>query len=314
MMRSLISAVLVLFTVATSSAAAHDLPDLRADFANLEEGEEFAAYFRAHATVQSEAEQQLPNGVRWRLLLDTRTGTRMPRLVSVTAQQRMARVNRFLEMSHGRAISQADDYGRIWLGNNTIRRTVHHLPPHVPRPLQSHVQLTYATSQFVQFIEFHVMEDENGERSERWNGKLFDVWKGIVVSLRCPRPKPGDQSARFWIPDPPGIFFSCKDFPRQSFLEVVRQWALRGIPVEERNAPPQLDGCHRIAHRLARQDVDIEAYLTSAGLALLEADLRLPAAPIKCASGLPYGDPVVVPYRDLVPFIQRGALRDELLK
>src|SRR5262245_19517096 len=135
------AAAVVIFSIAASTvglagpaAGPEDEITYKFDFWDLKEGAKFAKYYRAHAHVSpqsaAEPERILASGVRWRLLVDERTGMRMPRITWMPNRQSMTAANDFLEMAHGAAIAEADSFDRTWLGYNTIRRAVSDLPPY----------------------------------------------------------------------------------------------------------------------------------------------------------------------------------------
>jgi hypothetical protein len=286
-------------------------------FESLTEGAKFAKYYRTHARISPEPkpEQSLANSVRWRLLVDERTGMRMPRITWMPNRRSMVVANDFLEMAHGAAIAQADDFNRIWLGNNTIRRAVRGLPPYSPLPLQSDVELTYATSRFVNYIDLGIEQASETTFFHRADVRIFDIKKGTVFEFDlCPIRYDYDGHGRP-IPkpiDPVAPFAICNDAAHAAFWAVVKRWALLAIPEEERNGKPELHGCSRAAHVLARWERPMMPYLTPSGLAVLLGD-RWPVIPqAKCRSAA--GDPVIVPYRTLKGFMRPGPLSDELLR
>jgi hypothetical protein len=73
--------------------------------------------------------------------------------------------------------------------------------------------------------------------------------------------------------------------------------------------------CSRWARTLLAEDVFVLPVLTSAGLALHDFLHNWPSmSRLKCLSGRDEDDPVIIPYRELEPFMKPGPLRDELLK
>jgi hypothetical protein len=321
--RAVIAILMLLMAVSTASLAAPETGDedetaYGFNFWSLREGDRFAKYYRAHARIspEPEPERRLANGIRWRLLVDERTGTRMPRITWMPNRQSMAAANDFLEMAHGAAIARADDFNRIWLGNNTIRRAVRGLPPYSPRPLQSDVELTYATSRFVNYIDLGFKDENEKIFNFRAGVRIFDIKKGDVYRFDlCPRilrelDDHGRPLRRLF--NPGGPFAICNEAADDAFGAVVKRWALLAIPPEKRNGEPEIHGCSRDAHILARWDRPIVPYLTPSGLAILLSDRWPLGQQAKCR--LAVGDPVIVPYRALKRFMRPGPLSDELLR
>lgn len=292
------------------------------DFWSLKEGAKFAKYYRTRALISPtpEPERRLANGVRWRLLVDERTGMRMPRITWMPDQRSMAVANQLFEMAHGAAIAKAVDYSRIWLGKNTLR-AVQGLPPYSQLPLQSDIEVTYASRRFVSYIELGTEEEREKTFSPIARSRIFDIRKGRVYDFTfCPiqyewNPEAAymGDSEREWIPkyiDHPTPFDFC-EADVDAFRKVVKRWAALAIPASERDRQPA-DGCSRTAHQLARWGRGARAYLTSAGLAFVLFDAWPIGRPANCRFAV--GDPVIVPYRALKRFMRPGPLADELRK
>lgn len=286
------------------------------DFWSLREGAKFDRYYRARAQISSERqpEHRLANGVRWRLLIDERTGIRMPRITWMPSRRSMAVANDFLQMAHGAMIAHAEDFNRIVLGNNTIRRAVHGLPPFSPPPLQNDVEVTYATSRFVSTIDVGAEQTSEKPFRPRSDIRIFDLVKGTVYKLGlCPL-RYEHLGYGEWIAKPrtdSALFSVCNDAEDAAFHEVVKRWALAAIPPRERGGEAELGGCYRAADVLARWGRGGLIYLTPNGFALLLSDWPpIPEASCRLATG----DPVVIPYQALKRFMRPGPLRDELLK
>jgi hypothetical protein len=318
------AAALVLLSIAVSTVAlarpAADSDDeitYPFDFWSSSEGAKFARYYRAHARISpqsaAEPERTLANGVRWRLLVDETTGMRMPRITWMPNRQNMAAANDFLEKAHGAGIAEGQSFNRRWLGNNTMRAT-QGLPPYSPLPLQSDVELTYATDRFVNYIDFGKEETSEKHFSGRGAVRIFDIRTGAVYPFGlCPVHYAwGRQGYEFTIPInsvPP--FAVCDDAASHAFDGVVMRWASAAIPAREHEHQP-VHGCHRTAHQLARWGLGADYYLTAAGLAIILDDSWPIGRPTNCL--LSTGDPVVIPYAALRRFMRPGPLGDELLK
>jgi hypothetical protein len=286
------------------------------DFENLEEGAKFALYFRAraHLSPDLEPEQRLANGVRWRLLADERTGMRMPRITWMPNQQSMAKANAFFEMAHGRVIAKADEFGKMWRNYNRLYRLPDSPPLYSGQLKQDNVELTYATTRFVHYVAFSTAAMGEKKFASEEEVLIFDIAKGTVHEFSlCPvRNTIGYDLSRVELPpDPITPFAICGGAATRAFREIVKRWAERAIPREERTAQPMV-GCHRTAHQLAQSGISSVQFLTPAGLALLMEDYW----PLGRAGYCRYawGDPVVIPYRALRDFMRPGPLSEELQK
>ncbi|MBV8410656.1 MAG: hypothetical protein JOY64_23720 [Alphaproteobacteria bacterium] len=146
-------------------------------FWDLKEGAKFGRYYDRHARILAvsaeEPERVLANGVRWRLLVDEKTGMRMPRITWMANRQSVAAANKFFEVAHGAAIAEGDAFNSMWARENAAR-ALRGLPSYSPLPLQSDIELTYASSGFVSYIE-------RPARHGPW-------WHPAVFPRRRPRP------------------------------------------------------------------------------------------------------------------------------
>ncbi|MBV8193811.1 MAG: hypothetical protein JO339_41785 [Alphaproteobacteria bacterium] len=286
-------------------------------FWDLKEGAKFGRYYDMQARISAESagepERILANGVRWRLLVDEKTGMRMPHITWMPNRQSMVAANRFLEMAHGAAIAEGDVFNRMWVHENTAR-ALRGLPPYLPLRLQSDIELTYASSAFVSYIDLG--HEETSEKHFSWRGgvRVFDIKRGSSYEFGlCPaRYGYNGHGERFTIPinsTPP--FAVCDDAAFDALDAVVKRWASAAIPAKEHDHQP-VDGCNRAAHQLARWGLPAWYYLTPVGLAFVLDDAWPVGRPTNCR--LSAGDPVVIPYPALRRFIRHGPLGDELLK
>ena len=188
------------------------------------------------------------------------------------------------------------------------------LPPYSPLPLQSDVELTYATSRFVNYIDLGTKETSERIFSGRKVIPVFDIKTGAVYRFRlCPVRYGLDRHGNeFTIPInsvPP--FAVCDDAAFDALDAVVKRWASAAIPAREHDRQP-VDGCNRTAHQLARWGLPAAYYLTATGLAIILDDAWPIGRPGNCR--LSAGEPVIIPYRALRRFMRPGPLSDELLK
>jgi hypothetical protein len=303
--------------LARADAGPEDEVTFYSHFWEEKEGAKFGKYYSMHARISAESagepERILANGVRWRLLVDEKTSMRMPRITWMPNQQNMAAANQLLERAHGAAIAEGDAFNKMWAHENTAR-ALRGLPPYSPLPLQSDIELTYASSRFVNYIDFGNEELSEKQFSGRGAVRVFDIKTGAVYRFGlCPVRYGSDRHGnRFTIPinsTPP--FAVCDDAAADALDAVVKRWASAAIPAREHDRQP-VDGCNRTAHQLARWGLPAQYYLTPTGLAFILDDSWPIGRPTNCH--LSAGDPVVIPYRALKRFIRRGPLGEELLK
>jgi hypothetical protein len=317
------AAAVVIFSIAVSpvglarsDAGSEDEITDDFNFWDLKEGAKFAKYYGRHARISPQStaapEHSLANGVRWRLLVDERTGMRMPRITWMPNPQSMGAANDFLEKAHGAAIVEGENFKRMWTHYNT-ERVLRGLPHYASLPLQSDVELIYATSRFVSYIDLGRTETSEKNFSGRGAVRVFDIKRGAVYEFSlCPvRYGQDGHGNEFTIPInsvPP--FAVCTDDADDAFRVVVMKWASLAIPPREHDRLPA-DNCSRTAEMLARWGRGGVHYLTPTGLAIILAASWPIGRPNNCR--LAAGDPVIIPYRELKGFMRRGPLADELL-
>jgi hypothetical protein len=313
----LILSIAVSMAPARPAAGSEDeiIDDL--DFWSSSEGVKLAKYYRSHARISpqsvAEPERRLANGVRWRLLVDETTGMRMPRITWMPNRQSMAAANDFLEKAHGAAIAEGENFNRMWAHYNT-ERALRGLPHYAPLTLQSDVELTYATSRFVNYIDLGRKETSEKDFSGRGAVRVFDIKTGAVYKFSlCPiRYSQDGHGNEFTIPInsvPP--FAVCTDAAYDAFRVVLMKWASLAISASEHDRLP-IDSCSRTAHMLARWGRGGVNYLTPTGLATISGDSWLIGQATNCR--LSAGDPVTIPYGALRRFMRPGPLSEELLK
>jgi hypothetical protein len=74
-----------------------------------------------------------------------------------------------------------------------------------------------------------------------------------------------------------------------------------------------IQSCKKWAKLLAEFEYPLAPVVTPTGLALYRGDVVDAPQNLRCLWGAMNGDPVIIPYRELEPFMTPGPLRDELL-
>lgn len=266
---------------------------------------DLSSYYRLHANVRLGQEQRLGNGTAWRLLIDVRTGAAVPRITWMADRKSLLKANLLLEAMHGAAFVGYDaaDLGR--------RRTELYgwhngRPPDVAKPpytIPQMVAVTYATSRLVSYVE---VTRNPGESSKHIDvrGLVLDLERGRIEEIEGCRNADDRRDFRLaeWLE-------VCGDAAYESFKalwvnkirEAVAEARARGAALSEEAGD--------VPETLRRFDERMALYLTPAGLAVVDKTWGGPRTFNNVVV-----NPVILPYRELVPFMKPGPWREELLK
>ena len=277
-------------------------------------------------------EQRLSNGVSWRLFVDTVTGAAMPRITWMPWRDSMSRANEMFEAMHGSLMRDAYRAGR----ENWIK-----VPPWGYKTIfkQGVVELTYASRRFIAYHNQGLIH-WSYRGVDYWNhGSVFDLDDGTTLDVKaCPgaeRPygetdltyySQADLEDRFddrYYDEkrkkaPRHFIFGelmrvCDDESYAAFRALVVQWAAKAVKENAARRVRAERGAW--AKALLQKDHQMLLVLTTSGLALHTFENRADTEPrFRCVGGQETPNPVVIPYRDLSPFLRPGPLRDELLK
>lgn len=331
-----VAAVFLLFL--TVEVQAERLSPRTYDFESLSEDIAFADYYRAHARVRLLPERRLANGVSWRLLVDTRTGIRMPRITWMPNAASRVAANRYFDIIHGMAIADVDDVEKEWQpyfeDRRARREPIHIRTTDLVRQID--VALTYASRRFVSYREFAFVS-----RFENWTsvlnkGQVIDLVRGVGFGIEaCPgmkrsygeyedyswatpimrqNPYPFDAPRHFVFGD---LMRICEEPTYVAFRALVRRWAAHADNASVADHP-EGPACGPWARALLRREYPVLPVLTPSGLALhrfrhVRVSVDEPDSP-ECHHGKSDTMPLIIPYRDLEPFMLPGPLKDELLK
>ena len=185
-MALIMSSTIALIDFAPPSMA-RDWGDATYDVVDGREGDKFEANYRENAQVWLKPEQRLANGVSWRLLVDARTGMRMPRITWMPNRASLAAANKLFDRVHGAAIAEADDIEERWRKIYEVYdevRASHRVFRFEDFIMQTDVALTYASDRFVSYREFgRIIWDERDEELLS-KGQVFDLVRGTSSASR----------------------------------------------------------------------------------------------------------------------------------
>ena len=272
-----------------------------------EDPSSWANYFRQNAQILLGPERRLANGASWRLQTDRVTGIAYPRLTWMPDRNHLLAANRLLERAHG---------GELLVERRLqeIQENVKHIyialngeapPPH-PMLEQGSVDLTYAGNRFMS-LQASAIEYSGGSHPTTYlRGLTFDLRAEAIVELKpCPGRAADIYAGPFRYGD---LLDLCDGTHYRDFINLVRRIDLKSGRRRVGKSPYNpLESCVDWPDRpIFREDQEYVLYLTFSGLAIQAAGGDCPVKPTP-------DNPVIVPYRDLIPFMKPGPWRDELL-
>jgi hypothetical protein len=286
-------------------------------------GENCADYFREHAKVRLGAEKRLPNGVSWRLQTDVSTGLALPRFTWMPDAQSLKVANHALDVVHGSYLLESASASEdIRQGNKRVQGLGFPPFPETHPLVQIDTNVTYATSKLISVIDLGYWKQEGSYIPKRIRGLTVDLRQDRLYEISsC---LGGDTPyASGGIVGPEKYLFRFGDLLKvcdvqtlERFIELFRskaeQQARRVLGSQEH----AVRSC--IGHYIGGQeDIDegqeIVLYLTFAGLAAHRTSFWPDPNRTTCALDRSALNPVIIPYRELEPFMTPGPWRDELL-
>jgi hypothetical protein len=277
----------------------------------------WAAYYRSHAHVRLGPEQRLPNGVAWRLHVEVASRLAMPRITWMPDAQSVRTANGLLDMVHGGALLFAAHVRRQLDAENELRREEGEQPLEYDRPvIQTDVGLTYATPTLMSVVDLGVVPTDRRIATRIIRGLTFDLRTGEMFRVEpCPGSeggygaRSGDYRFRFGK-----LLQLCET---ETYLKFVQLLSARSVMAAERTARSdgsRLAWCSEKGGRVVAPHQEMVLYLTDGGLAVHNTEYGFIPARDNCATERSPVNPVILPYRELEPFMMPGAWRDELLK
>jgi len=309
-------AVVTLITTASPIAQAKGLRDLlegeeTITTANEKLLAELSAYYREYAKVRLGRESRLANGAAWRLLTDVRTGLSVPRLTWMPDRDRLKVANALFDAVHGELLVRYEQQDIEYRTRMLYDREDGERPYFVIGPPfrnQVKVAVTYASSRLVSYVETG-MEHRNISFGLEVRGLVLDLDRGRISTIESCKER--ENGFRFGE-----LLDVCDDEALERFIAiwvnkvdtVVKKARDRGdeLSVQCAESMRPLDGENRINPSW------IQLYLTPSGVAVFNRYWNPNSAKF-CAFDDITVNPIVIPYRDLEPFMKPGPWRDELL-
>jgi len=277
----------------------------------------WAAYYRKAARVRLGPEQRLPSGVSWRLHADVDTKLAIPRITWMPDAQSMRTANGMLDMVHGGAMLFSSLMGQHLAQTNDWRRHNGFHPLEYDRSIvQTDVGLTYATPTLMSLVDLDYMPADMRIATRIIRGLTFDLRTREMFRVEaCPGSglaygaKGGDYRFQF------GKLLQACDI--ETYLKFVRLLEAKAALVAEQiagsNDRPDA-WCSEKAGRVVAPHQEIVLYLTFGGLAVHNTEYDPISRRDHCSLKRSPVNPLILPYRELEPFMMPGAWRDELLK
>lgn len=268
---------------------------------------DLSEYYRMHANVRLGPEQRLDNGVAWRLLIDARTGAAVPRLTWMPDRKSLLKANALFDSAHGEALVGYDiqDVERRrqelyeWYGGK---------PPSVTRPpyfTPKVVAVTYATARLVSYVEVVEQRPEFGSLQVDVRGRVLDLQRGQIVELDVCR-----DSIDGWRDFRLGEWLEvCGDAAYDGFMALWETKMRSAIARARARGATLSEEAGNVPETLKRFSERVALYLTPTGLAVVDKTW----GGLRTFNGITV-NPVILPYRELLPFMKSGPWSDELLK
>jgi hypothetical protein len=258
--------------------------------------EAIRAAWRSNGRPVLRPEQRLANGVAWRLVVDQRSELAVPRITWMPDREAMARANGLFEALQGcRAAPAVEGIA-------------------IEYQAAGSVALTYASPRLVSAIEI-VSDQGNDDPSTQYPiaiGSIFDLERGrILTEAPCRRGSPPRLTEPFRLDD---LLDTCAEGAHERFLALWERAAQKVVrsPAYRRDTGPDGRYCEARTSLEFANDANIGLYLTPSGLAVRVVTVWPRAGRLCAMRNSPY-DTVIIPWRELEPFLKPGPWRDELL-
>ena len=274
---------------------------------------DLATYYRLYAKVRSGPVQRLANGVTWRLLTDIRTGAAAPRIVWMADQKALLKANALFEAVHGEALVQYElrDLHRrraeldSWEDGGVPFGIVK--PPYFKPEA---VALTYATPRLVSYVEVRREMRVMSTGADVY-GRVLDLEKGRIREIEgCALYHYDYNHGNFRLGEWLDV---CQDEAYQHFMALWQDKLRQAIGMARKRGDKLSEQCGDHMRPLRPKGRRMALYLTPAGLAVFNLDW-IPNSTEYCAFKKISVNPIVLPFRELEPFMKPGPWRDELLK
>jgi len=270
-------------------------------------------YYKSHSRVRLGREYRLSNGVAWRNLVDIPTKLAIPRITWMPDRKAMQRANRLLDAIQGGILSEYAELRSFWREAGEFAAKIEgSVPAVIPRDRfiwqPDLVSLTFATSKLVSYTEVRIYQSD-GMRLPQAQGRVLDLERGRIFSIEsCTAGESLYSNDTFRFGD---FLEVCDPESLTNFLALWAEKVEAASRAAAHGTDPDAEYC---AEAMKPYDSRwLALYLTPSGLAVHNGHFW-PNSAYECMLEKSAVNPVIIPYRDLEPFMKPGPWRDELLK
>ena len=266
-------------------------------------------YFLSHARVRPSPEQRLSNGVAWDLLVDVPTGVAIPRITWMSNKRGMRTANRLFEAIQGDLLLDYAD----WDSSDLAKKGAKASGVGNARVLwQPHVALTYATRRLVSYVEVRIHHTSEPNVMLPWAiGRVLDLEQDTIFSIEPCWGSSFYEAGRFFrFGD---LLEVCDVKSLSDFLTLWERKLKEAYGTADYANDPYGEECRWSMEPFAPSFRQVALYLTPEGLGIYYASFWRDIVK-HCLIRKSAVNPVIIPYRDLEPFMQPGPWRDELLE
>jgi hypothetical protein len=265
----------------------------------------------------------MSNGVSWRLQTDVVTGTSLPRFTWMPNAQSLKVANRALEAIHGDWLlrsAAASEKIREW---NMWSRGLGLILRREDHPLtQTRTEATYGSSGLVSMVDLGFWASEGSYVPRHLHGLTIDIGRDRLYEIASCA---GDNVpyASSEIAGTERYLFRLGDFLRVCDVPTYKKFVeLLESKAEEQArhviGSQQEDVRHCLWHYIGDKKTigendELILYLTFSGLAVHTTTFWPNSDRGQCVLSRSPLNPIIIPYRELEPFMTPGPLRDELL-
>jgi hypothetical protein len=266
---------------------------------------DLSGYYRLHANVRLGQEERLSNGTAWRQLIDVRTGSAVPRITWMANRKSLLKANLLLEAIHGAALV---DYDIQDLERRRMELYEWHngRPPNLGKSsytVPQMVAVTYATSRLLSYVEVTRNPSVNSKGIDV-RGLVLDLERGRIEEVEGCRNSDDRRDFRLgeWLE-------VCGDAAYESFKALWVSKIREAVTKARERGAALTEEAGDVPETLRRFSERIALYLTPTGLAVVDKTWGGPRTFNEITV-----NPVILPYRELEPFLKSGPWSNELLK
>jgi len=291
--------LLVALAAATPAAAQWSHFDSNTGVGGAVPDQKDAVFYRSFAKPMRGQIQKVPEAGTWLFETDKRTKIAYPRVVHLLHNQPVNKVNEALAAIHGRMIRLALENDRLVGGYREPGST----------NFQRTVKVTYFSPRYLSIVELGAESSQGSGTSIFARGITVDIERGAISSVEACGPDSKRPTFSFG-----SLLAMCTEAALAPFLDLWKTHAeFLEVEVPKDSVPRGLQDCW--GRSLAYfEHASFALYLTKAGLAVHNVGY-VSNSETQCIDDdrNPF-NPVIIPYRELEPFMQPGLLHDELLK